>query len=378
MPPSAARPTHLYGLDLLRIVAAAMVLLNHFGAYGWRHPDGFATGADAAFPALAFMVGTGAVGVEIFFVISGFVIAMSATGTRPFRFAAGRVIRIVPALWICATIALAARLLYGEPLGALLDAFVRSALLWPDGPYIDGVVWTLVVEAVFYGLVFFAMLAGPAVSFERLALAIGGASAGFIAVFAAAKFGWLGGPELAALLERFAFKLLLLRHGVFFAIGMLLFSMHRYGLRPWKLAACGAFAGFALAEIAASAGGGGPALVQGLLWLVGTGAVVASVRYRDAIEGWLRGRHALVRDLGRLSYPLYLNHYTLGMVLVPSLFAAGLGPWAALLAALGAVVGSSWLVTRGPERVGQAWLRALLRPRAREATAGSPASLRPT
>ena len=360
----SARATHLFGLDLLRIVAAAMVLLNHFGAYGWQRPDGFAVGADAAFPALSSMVGTGAVGVEIFFVISGFVIAMSASGARPMRFATGRVIRIAPALWTCAVIALVARLLHGEPVGALLDAFSRSVILWPDGPYIDGVVWTLVVEAVFYGLVFLSMLAGPAVSLERLALGIGTASAAFVALFAYATFG-ASGPgagELAATLDRFAFKLLLLRHGVFFAIGMLVFSVHRHGWKRWKALALVAFGAFALAEIAASAGGGADSAVQGGLWLVGLGAVVASVRYRDAIARCLAGLHGPSRELGRLSYPLYLNHYSLGMVLVPSLFAAGLGPPAALAVSLAIVIASSWWVVRVPERWGQRALRRLLQP----------------
>ena len=351
-----------------------MVLLNHFGAYGWRHAEGFATGSDAAFPWLAPMVGTGAIGVEIFFVISGFVIAMSATGARPMAFVRSRIIRIAPTLWTCATIALIARLLYGEPLGYLFDAYLRTILLFPDGPYVDGVVWTLIVEAVFYGLVFLAMLAGPAVSFEKLAIAIGTASAVFIMAFAAATFGFMGAESdrAADLLNRFPFKLLLLRHGVFFAIGMLLFSMHRYDATPTKIALAVGFGVFALLEIAASAGGGAEALVQGTIWLVATAAIIASVQYRVAIERMLSRAHGMSRDLGRLSYPLYLNHYTLGMVLVPSLFALGMGSVGALVTALTIVFTSSWLVVLGPERIGQQWLRRLIPSPSKRSSAADP------
>ena len=339
-----------------------MVLLNHFGAYGWQRANGFATGSDAAFPWLSFMVGTGAVGVEIFFVISGFVIAMSATGARPLGFVRNRVIRIAPALWTCATIALVARLAYGEPLGDLLEAYLRTIFLFPDGPYVDGVVWTLIVEAVFYALVFLAISVGPRVSLERLAIVLGAASAAFGTIFAAATFELAGGASdgLTDLLNRFAFKLLLSRHGVFFALGMLLFSMHRHGATPLKGALAGAFSLFALLEIAASAGGGVAAAVQGAIWLLAVVAIIASVRHGEAVERLLGGGQRLARDLGRLSYPLYLNHYSLGMVLVPSLFGLGMGPVGTLLAALTIVVVSSWLVVQWPERTGQQWLRRCL------------------
>ena len=359
MPRALQRDGHLYGLDLLRILAASMVLLNHFGAYGWQRANGFAVGSDAAFPFLSFMVGTGAVGVEIFFVISGFVIAMSATGARPLGFVRNRVIRIAPALWTCATIALLARLAYGEPFGYLLDAYLRTIVLFPDGPYVDGVVWTLIVEAVFYALVFLAISVGPSISLERLALVMGTASAAFITLFATATFG-LAGDGLADLLDRFAFKLLLLRHGVFFAVGMLLFSMHRHGATRLKVALALGFGAFALAEIAASAGGGVAGAVQGAIWLLAVAAIIASVRYGEAVERVLEGKQRVARDLGRLSYPLYLNHYTLGMVLVPSLFALGMEPTGALVAALTITVASSWLVVVGPERMGQRWLRHYL------------------
>ena len=88
--PQTSRGKHLYGLDVLRIVAAVLVLLNHYAQFGWRDATGFASGNDAAFPLLAPFAGTGAVGVEIFFVISGFVIAMSAVGTSSSDFVKNR------------------------------------------------------------------------------------------------------------------------------------------------------------------------------------------------------------------------------------------------------------------------------------------------
>ena len=47
----------------------------------------------------------GWIGVEIFFVISGYVIASSAEGAAPRTFLRRRAQRLLPAAWVCATIA---------------------------------------------------------------------------------------------------------------------------------------------------------------------------------------------------------------------------------------------------------------------------------
>lgn len=59
----------------------------------------------------------------------------------------------------------------------------------------------------------------------------------------------------------------------------------------------------------------------------------------------------LIRALGRLSYPVYLNHYILGPVLVAALAALGLPRGAVLALALSAVLLVSYLVMAYPERV---------------------------
>jgi peptidoglycan/LPS O-acetylase OafA/YrhL len=362
-PAAAPAPKrHFYGLDLLRIAAAALVLLNHLALFGWAAPDGFAHGAAAAFPLLAPFAGTGAVGVQIFFVISGFVITMSTVGTSPADFIRHRIIRIAPALWICAVIALAARLAYGEPSFELAAAFLRSIVLSPKGPYIDGVIWTLVVEAVFYGLVFLIMLRTGGRRMDALAVVLALMSAAFLSLHAMAwTFDLMAGEgRLDALLDRFPFKVMLLRHGVFFAAGMLLFSVHHAGRARWKtgmLVICG---GFGLVEIALASSKLPVALASSLLWLAAVGAIAVSFCYAEAIHNKIANRSRLIRDLGRLSYPLYLNHFSLGMILVPSLFAAGFGAVPAFVIAMAAILASSWAVMRWPEAAVQLWMRKLL------------------
>src|SRR5262249_48868818 len=155
---------------------------------------------------------------------SGFVIAASARGATPGSFLKHRVIRVFPALWICTTLAFALLLASGQPLSTLLPAYFRSIFLSPVGPYIDGVVWTLVVEAVFYILIFAVLVTNKFDRMNLIAIGLGAASSIFLVVFACAEY-LREIPIFADIADtcgRFYFKLLLLHHGVFFACGMLI------------------------------------------------------------------------------------------------------------------------------------------------------------
>ncbi len=80
---------YVWGLDIVRFLAAAMVVLFH---YTWKNQQ-----AGPAFD-------SGWVGVEIFFVISGFVIASSANNVTAIAFIRRRFSRLYPAAICCAII----------------------------------------------------------------------------------------------------------------------------------------------------------------------------------------------------------------------------------------------------------------------------------
>lgn len=354
---------YFHGLDLVRIVAASLVVMHHYALFGWIGVGTDVAEHGVAFPFLAPMANTGAVGVQIFFVISGFVIAMSMSLTRPVEFLTKRALRILPALWICGLIALAARVANGEDFTTMVAAYLRSSVLSPIGPYIDGVVWTLVVEAVFYCLVFACMVAVPALPRKRIAVYLGVGSAIYLAIFGlAAYFRYRPEGQFAyEILERFPFKVLLLRHGVFFALGILLYVKlveKESGVSPVLL---GILAGFGILEVVITMDETNTSIALGVIfWLIGMAAVLASIRFAGQLARPLSGKRGIVRNLGLLSYPLYLNHYTFGMVLVPSLFALGLGQGWVLLLSLSIILATSWLVTIGPEPAVRGMLRQAL------------------
>src|ERR1700693_5963546 len=70
-------------LDLLRAIAVLAVLFYHY-AFRGAAADGF---TDISLPALVPLAKYGSLGVQLFFVISGFVIAYSAEGRSAIGFA---------------------------------------------------------------------------------------------------------------------------------------------------------------------------------------------------------------------------------------------------------------------------------------------------
>lgn len=179
----------LCNIQVLRAAAAAMVLVHHL--------------RDPFLPALPWLSGgnVGAAGVDIFFVISGFIIMLSAAQRplEPGRFLVQRAVRIVPLYWLFLLVA-GAMLASGlRPIGisdadATAANLLRSMLFLPfersHGALMPliGVGWTLNFEAFFY-LLFGAALLLPAV--QRL-------PAISLALAALPLAGWLLQPTAPA------------------------------------------------------------------------------------------------------------------------------------------------------------------------------------
>lgn len=84
-------------LDGLRLLAAVAVMAYHYigKQHGyWGEP------VDEKFTFLSEYASYGALGVQLFFIVSGFVILMSAWGRTLPQFVASRVSRLYPAYWV--------------------------------------------------------------------------------------------------------------------------------------------------------------------------------------------------------------------------------------------------------------------------------------
>lgn len=159
-------------LDYARILAAVSVVYYHFVFKG--PTEGWLLISD--FGIWTSIAGYGYLGVNLFFIVSGFVIAKSLKSRNAMQFLAARAIRLFPALWACASITLVTILAlanthsgnsgpsFGYPLESgvnLWIAWLASLTIvpaWFGKSAIDGSYWSLLVEFHFYVLVFAAVL----------------------------------------------------------------------------------------------------------------------------------------------------------------------------------------------------------------------------
>ncbi|MFF3884902.1 acyltransferase family protein [Streptomyces sp. NPDC001914] len=154
--PAAPRENRLRALDGLRLVAALMVAGYHYGGRDGEVVQAWGTSPKHQFPTLHHLFAYGCLGVQVFFVISGFVICMSGWG-RPLRsFFASRASRLLPAYWAAIVIVTA---VFALPVVAYKtvspsDALVNLTMLQqPLGvDRVLGVCWTLWAEVRFYAL----------------------------------------------------------------------------------------------------------------------------------------------------------------------------------------------------------------------------------
>ena len=148
-------------LDGLRFAAALCVVFFHFAFRG------AAAGAMPALDLPSWLVSTsqyGYLGVSLFFMISGFVIAYSAEGRAPLAFAAARFARLYPSHLAAVTLTFIVTMAFGAPaftasFPQYLANLTMFAPLFGQG-FMDGAYWSIVLEVIFYGWVFVFLALG--------------------------------------------------------------------------------------------------------------------------------------------------------------------------------------------------------------------------
>jgi peptidoglycan/LPS O-acetylase OafA/YrhL len=341
-PPIAADHGRLAALDALRFFAAIAVLGFHYFFRGSAEPALL----DHSYPEVAGVALYGYLGVSLFFMISGFVIAWSAQARSAPLFALLRFARIYPAFVICMSVSFLVMALAGDKRFAVsvTQWFANLFIFSPAVGYgfVDGVYWSIVLELIFYGWVTLAIATGL---FQARPLTL---IAGWLILSALNEF----------VLQSGAIRLLLVtEYSGWFAAGILVHRLRVTGLATMPLML------FAAAMLLATA-----TSFKMQAWMIEhyavalsdghlIAAVVSLFLLFIATVVWgskLRSSPSLLA-LGSLTYPLYLLHQNVGYILLNTL-SPHLNHWIAAGVVIIGMLALSYAIYRWFEAPVRRWL----------------------
>jgi peptidoglycan/LPS O-acetylase OafA/YrhL len=298
---------------------------------------------------LNFLALYGFMGVELFFMISGFVICMSAWDRPLSEFFTSRVARLFPAYVAAVLItATVARLMLppGDPGRPDQDTIIANLTMLQSFlglPNVDTVYWTLAVELKFYLL--FAIVVWRGLTYRRVVafalawLALSSiltiAEPGVLATLVETQYAACFVAGIAFyLLYRFGPNLLLV--GLIAASWLIAMQKNSHRTLPWQHTL--------LSPVTEKL------IITGFFLVMGAIAL--------GYANWIRGRWLVIA--GALTYPLYLVHRLIGLIMIDRL-GGRLQHWAVLPTTVATVIALAWLVHLVVERpLGRRLRRGLL------------------
>ena len=350
---SASPPTRFHQIDFLRGLACLSVIAFHFLHRGQQ--GGWLT--ELTYAWLQPFATLGHLGVHLFFMISGFVILMSARGSTVRGFIASRVARLYPAFWVGVLLTALVAWVSGSEAFAVTPGQVLANLTmvpqWVQVEFVDGAYWSLAVELQFYLMVIALLHFGQMRRVEWWAA------------------GWLVIGSVNAVRRMYPLEFWLdARWASLFVAGMLFYRISRKGWNGQRylllLWAYGLSVWYGWTGAMEARLGQEPVLLgqpmQVVLCLTFFHLVFVAI-----VNGRLKMRASpLVYWFGVLTYPVYLLHQNIGYI---ALMAPAPG-WQAIdfhlrvLVTLAVIVLVAWLIHRWIERPLSKWLRAAIDPAA--------------
>lgn len=352
MTQSEDRQGRLAVLDGLRLVAALVVALYHFTGFEPGVRASWGSAPPHAFPEIYAATSYGWLGVDLFFIISGFVICMSGWGRTVGGFFRSRVTRLFPAYWAAVILTTAVVALWPSVRHPLhvTDVLVNLTMLNHPVkvPAVDGVYWTLWAEARFYLLFAVALLWRGQISYNRTLLF---------------GYAWTIGSVIAVASKSRLLKVILQpEYSPLFIAGVAFFLLYKFGsdIRLWGLIGVSfALAGHYTAIEVETVGR--EILGRDLSTRVAVALIAVSFAAVGVVAmGWTsRIRWRWLTTAGLLTYPLYLLHQNIGWTAIHGLRGA-LPRWVALAAVLTGMMVAAWLLHRLVERPVARWLKVRL------------------
>lgn len=342
-------------LDGYRFLAAMAVCGYHYWSSGYIHlRKSLEYGSIFDFPTLDIFFRYGNLGIVLFFLISGFVIALSAEGRTFAAFTSSRLVRIVPTYWLAIAVTTAFLLVEGSAYREVTIRQVLANLFFLQRPlgesFIDGVYWTIVIELRFYLLV--ALL---------IALNLYRHYAWLLLVWVLLCLADYWGVEIGIFRQLF-----ITSYGYYFAAGGAFYFLYRRQHQKLSMAIIALSLLIALPEMVSdfTAKYGDEAQMPTTMVMLGCYAMmmVIAMRRCEGIDWrWLQ-------LAGALTYPLYLLHEDIGFILMRHITVTDNG-FVLSMAIIVLMLLMSWMVHRYFERtvcpplrrwMEQGWSRGVL------------------
>lgn len=313
----------LLELDALRGIAAVSVMIFHYsinqngGKLGWEFRYGVT-------------------GVDLFFMISGFVITLSIQKIQKWQdFAIFRFARLYPTFWACVLITTLFILFY-DPGSLSTSQFLANLTMFPvyfGIENLDQVYWTLLVEMIFYLWILTLWLVGG----MRHIVTIG-----FVFLVGVVLFHVFG-PRIPGVYHFLTLKVQFLNHFPLFYTGILFYQLKfkNFTWRYLALIVVGMVAAFYLHDKGGRSLYHTSALEHNLILAF----------YHLLFLLFVLGKLSFLVNstllfLGKISYSLYLLHQYIGLHLIQTLNGSlGLNIYVAVVLTTAIIVSFSYLVT---------------------------------
>ncbi|MFC1701314.1 acyltransferase family protein [Pseudomonadota bacterium] len=334
-------PVRIQYLDGLRGLAILMVVLFH--AFS-RWPDIVPFGNRfATFP----LFKNGWLGVQLFFLISGYVIHMTLDKSRsPVNFLYRRWLRLFPAMLFCSLIIFfTAPFFFERPAGSpmmrdllpgltFIEPFWWKKFLGPPQGQLEGAFWSLYVEVKFYLIasIFYFISGGKKMIWILCILFLSSVALPYLSELL---------PNLDWFLPRRILFILSAEHLGWFAAGALFYlysGKHHLNLLVLAVAT-GLISALTMKEVETQA------IYSGFIVVLIFTASVLSQR----VQSWLS--NPVLLTLGFASYPLYLLHENMMISLIVK--TGNFAPWIPAILVpvipMSIVIALGWMVARYAE-----------------------------
>ncbi|QJT07098.1 acyltransferase [Streptomyces asoensis] len=343
-------------MDGLRLLAALMVCFYHYAGKNGEVAQSWHQSPGQKFPTLSQFATYGSLGVQFFFLISGFVICMSSWGRSMGDFFRSRVARLYPAYWAAIVLVTAAGLILPVVAGPLRSDEILTNLTMlqqPMGvPRVLGVDWTLWVEVRFYAL-FALFVVWRGVTYRRVVM--------FCCLWTlAGVFARVADNPLTD-------ELVMRDHAPYFIGGLAFYLIHRFGndLLLWGIVGFSFLLGQRY-SVTALWHPGPQGQFHRSPYVIQLIVLVAFVAVAAVALGWTsRANWRWLTVAGALTYPFYLIHEHLGWFFIRVLYREfGLNAWLTFGTTIVSMLCIAWLLHRFVEKpIGPRLKRALAAPR---------------